>query len=357
MSNRLRNGATSALLLLTAALSLALLASGPEAIGKPSLDGLAPHDIVVEAKPVTLDPSQPDRIRFGKLQWLGGVELTSPSPYFGGYSGLIVGPRGKRLNAVSDAGLWLSGELQNGANGPIGLTKVRTGPLKGKGGKPITRSRDRDAEALAPSGSGANVYIGFEQRHRIELTPWDEAGPGAPQRQFAIPRGARRAKGNAGIEGIALLTAGPEAGSLIFFTENLLDRAGNHRGWLLGRTKPRPVTLKRLKGFDITGLALLPDGDLLVLERRYRFLEGMKMRIRRIKAADIKPGALLDGEVLLETDRRLAVDNMEGIAVHRGPDGEAVISLISDDNYNRGLQRTLLLQFTLPQKRLGQTAR
>jgi hypothetical protein len=35
------------------------------------------------------------------------------------------------------------------------------------------------------------------------------------------------------------------------------------------------------------------------------------------------------------------------MAVHRAAGGETVVSLISDDNFNRLLQRTVFLQFTL----------
>lgn len=356
MPKRLIRGACAALVLAGATFAASLLAGGPAAAGKPDLKGLSDHAIAVEARPVAFDRSRPDRRRFGKLEWLGGVELTSASPYFGGLSGLIINADGRGLLAVSDAGLWLTGEIIAGENGPAGLTNVRTGPLLGKNGKPLTRNRERDAEAITRAGSNGQVYIGFEQRHRIELTPLRRAGPGSPRRQVGLPRSARRARGNSGIEGVALLTHGPHAGSLIFFTENLLDKAGNHRGWLAGRSKPMSVTLKRLKGFDITDLALLPDGDLLVLERRFRFLEGVKMRIRRIESAAIRPGALLDGEVLLEAGNGYAIDNMEGIAVHRGAAGDPVITLISDDNFNRGLQRTLLLQFALPRRRLGRAS-
>ena len=38
---------------------------------------------------------------------------------------------------------------------------------------------------------------------------------------------------------------------------------------------------------------------------------------------------------------------MEGMAVHRAAGGETIVSLISDDNFNTLLQRTLFLQFTL----------
>ena len=37
---------------------------------------------------------------------------------------------------------------------------------------------------------------------------------------------------------------------------------------------------------------------------------------------------------------------MEGLSVHRAPDGALVLTLISDDNFSP-LQRTVLLQFTL----------
>ena len=59
------------------------------------------------------------------------------------------------------------------------------------------------------------------------------------------------------------------------------------------------------------------------------------------------PGATLDGEVLLAADLSQEIDNMEGLAVSRGASGETVLTLISDDNFNHFLQRTVLLQFTL----------
>jgi hypothetical protein len=86
---------------------------------------------------------------------------------------------------------------------------------------------------------------------------------------------------------------------------------------------------------------------MLVLERRFRWLEGVKMRIRQLAIADIKPGARLEGRVLIQADNGFEIDNMEGIAVHRGSGGETILTLISDDNFNSLLQRTLLLQFTL----------
>jgi hypothetical protein len=70
------------------------------------------------------------------------------------------------------------------------------------------------------------------------------------------------------------------------------------------------------------------------------------VRIRRIALGAIKPGAVVDGPVLLEADLGFEIDNMEGLSVHRMPSGEIVLTLVSDDNFS-ALQRTLLLQFTL----------
>ena len=70
------------------------------------------------------------------------------------------------------------------------------------------------------------------------------------------------------------------------------------------------------------------------------------MRIRRVPLADVKPGATIDGPVLIEADMGYQIDNMEGLSVHRAADGALVLTLISDDNFSF-IQRTLLLQFTL----------
>jgi hypothetical protein len=71
----------------------------------------------------------------------------------------------------------------------------------------------------------------------------------------------------------------------------------------------------------------------------------MGMEIRHIAADEIHEGARLNGEVLANLSFQDAnIDNMEGLAVRRGPRGETLLYVISDDNYWR-LQRTLLLMF------------
>src|SRR5690606_1073533 len=96
----------------------------------------------------------------------------------------------------------------------------------------------------------------------------------------------------------------------------------------------------------VTDGAFLPQGDLLLLERRFSLLGGLGMRIRRVETKKIRRGALVDGEVLLEVGMEAEIDNMEGLDVVSGSDGEIRIIVVSDNNRSF-LQRNLMLEFRL----------
>jgi hypothetical protein len=127
-------------------------------------------------------------------------------------------------------------------------------------------------------------------------------------------------------------------GTLIALSERGLDRLGNLRAFLLGGPSPGEFTVKRAGTFDITDAALLPSGDLLILERSFSWSKGLFIQIRRIAIQEVKPGAIVDGPILLEADLAYEIDNLEGLSVHRANDGAAVLTLISDDNFSM-LQR------------------
>ena len=103
-----------------------------------------------------------------------------------------------------------------------------------------------------------------------------------------------------------------------------------------------------MRTIAITDLAILPDGDVLTLERSFGASRLPGVAIRRVRAADIVAGGAV-APVLIFSGRAPthAIDNMEGIAVSRNASGETIVTLLSDDNYNRRAQRTLLLQFAL----------
>jgi hypothetical protein len=90
----------------------------------------------------------------------------------------------------------------------------------------------------------------------------------------------------------------------------------------------------------------LPAGDLLILERKFSWLSGIGIRIRRVALTSVAPGAVIDGPSIFEAGLANEVDNMEGIDAHLTAEGETVLTMVSDDNFSL-IQRTLLLQFTL----------
>jgi len=134
---------------------------------------------------------------------------------------------------------------------------------------------------------------------------------------------------------------------LIAFSERGLDADGNLKAFLIGGPTPGEFAVKRRDDFDISDCTVLPSGDVLLLERRFSlFRGGIAMRLRRIALADIKPGALVDGPILLYADMGYQIDNMEGLSTHRTAAGDLILTMVSDDNFSF-LQRTILLQFKL----------
>ncbi|MFN3744806.1 MAG: esterase-like activity of phytase family protein [Hyphomicrobiaceae bacterium] len=291
-----------------------------------------------------------DTKQFGRLEFRGGLVLTSADARFGGFSGLIIAPDGRRILAVTDEGHWLSAEIAYSGRAPIGIEKARMGPIVGLNGRPLTRKRDSDAEEIALlSGTlkSGEALVAFERNHRIARHPIVDGALGRPTGLVALPPEARRMKSNSGLEALTILRGGPFRGAILAFAEDFRDANDHHTGWLLGKGAPQRLALKDIGGFALTGAAAMEDGSVLILERRYRLSEGVKMRLRQLPADELKPGRVIEGETLIFADMSYEIDNMEAVAVHRGPAGETVVTLMSDDNFNRFLQRNLLLQFTL----------
>lgn len=330
--------------------SAVILNMPPAFADKPVTVLDTPISTTVTAIPIDFDRDNPGRKEFGKLIFRGGLNLFAKSRHFGGYSGLILGSSGTTLLAVSDAGSWLRANLDYDGRQLKGLSDVVLGPILGKNGKPLRSDPERDSEAMTLAGGDTwqgTALVGFERQHRILRYPFTPKSFGPPNGAVPVPPDAKGMNSNRGIEALAQINAGRLKGTLVAFSERLLDRNGNLRGWLIGGPTPGPIVLKRIDGFDITDAAPLPDGGIVVLERRFRYSEGIKMRVRRIGAGELKRGVVIAGEVLLEAHDNLNIDNMEAIAAHRSAAGETVITLMSDDNFNP-FQRTLIMQFALP---------
>ncbi len=307
----------------------------------------AAEPLALDTARVFLNPEDPTHSRVGRLHFLGGLELSSPEPNFGGLSGLTLTADGDRMIAVTDRGHWFTARLVERHDGRlVGLAEAALRPMvNNRGARLVRRWRDAEAVELGPAGS---IFVSFETIHRIWR--YDGNGAVAPARPVAIesPRALRRLPGNGGIEALTVLADG----RLLVLSEDGRDRNGDHRGWLLQPDGPAPVKLRSSGAFNPTGLARLPSGDLVVLERRFTLLGGLAARITLLPRRAVVPDGLMVGEPIAELESPLNIDNFEGIAATAAPDGGTWIYLISDDNF-RAIQRTLLFKFRLEKSAAG----
>lgn len=310
-------------------------------------------DIEIDATRVIWNPDNRAEKRTGNLEFLAGFEMTANDPRFGGFSGLTVSADGAKLLAVSDEGVWLTATLIHDANRLAGVGTARLEPMRDEAGAPLRGKRHIDAEEIAVVGTDRpdtvpnTVYIAFERRHRIAR--YDLAAGGIAAAAASVLEGPPldRLTNNSGIEALAVMPAHTaNRPRLLALSENSVDERGNLIGFLIEGSRAEPLAVRPDRPYKPTGLARLPGGDLLLLERRYSRLGGVGMQIRRIDASAVRPGAVLDGPVLIEVGQRYTIDNMEAIAVRTGANGDTLIYTLSDDNFNP-LQRTLLLQFKL----------
>ncbi len=284
--------------------------------------------------------------RFGKLEFIGGMVMSAPEKLFGAMSSIRFRPGGEEFVSVLDTGHWLTGRVTRDAAGALsGLEDVRITAMLDAGGREPTRKMEVDAEGLALRDG--KVFVSYEQRHRIDIYPdpgFETAKP-LGRLPHLIPNNELRHNG--GMEALAVSPAdSPLAGALVVVAEKSIDTDGNLLAAILEGPLKGTFAVTHHPSFDVTDGAFLPNGDLLLLERRFNFAEGVGMRIRRIRGADIRPGAVVDGEILMEAGMAYQIDNMEGMDVVKGPDGSTRLIIVSDDNHSF-LQRNLMLEFKL----------
>ena len=300
----------------------------------------------VKSRPVeAFDLRDRSRRRFGQLDFRSGLVLTSSFKGFGGLSAFRVDPKGEGFIAMNDKGDWFTGRLAYSGKALSGLTDVQSAPMLGVDGRPITTKKMFDSESLAIDGM--TLYVGIERTNRILKFDFRHGGITSRGEEIAVPPAFRRLPFNKGPEGLVFVPKGmPLEGTLIVVSERGLDASGNLIGFLIGGARPGQFAIRRTDDFDISDAALLPSGDMLILERKFSILSGVGIRIRRIPLRVIAPGAVVDGPSIFDADLGYEIDNMEGLDVHVTADGDTVLTMISDDNFSM-LQRTLLLQFTL----------
>jgi hypothetical protein len=305
---------------------LLLLVACQTSSGAEGVAGVRAREFTLPAKA----GQQPD---FGRLEFRAGFVLASSDPRFGGLSGLWAAPDGARLIAASDRGTLWPATLEHAADGTLlgfaGWQPIEPGTAPGD-------PPERDAEALAAADD--DLVIAYEGAHRLRRVP--RASPAAPA--TALPTPAELIEPhNRGIEALLAL----EDGALLAIAEGVRTPRGDLAAWLIEGDRIASLAYAPAAGFAPTGADRLDD-TVYVLERRLSLFGGLTARIVLLDAAAIRPGARLVGRELGVLGPPALSENFEGIAVRRGPDGNALLYLLSDDNYSP-LLRSLLLQFAV----------
>ncbi|MGQ3674937.1 esterase-like activity of phytase family protein [Xanthobacter sp. TB0139] len=336
-------------LLLGLPLALSLVAglpSGPlpvvSAQAKPAVQAARPVPIAVYATPITHFHPGSDQSRFGRLTFLGGLELVSSDPVFGGISAFHL-EGNNRFLALTDAGMWLDGRLDLDGERPIGLSDVRAAPLKDDRGRIMAHHKRGDAESLALAPHA--IYVGLERKNEIWRFPRPPFDATRAHKGKRVPvKGLRALPYNRGLESLLYVPSGPLEGALLAIGEDAIRKGGDLPGFIIGGAHPGRFTIRKSGYYNATDVALSPRGELFLLERHFSLMTGVLMQIRRFDLADVKPGAVLTGDVLGSFDFSYEIDNMEGLSVTMNDAGDTLLTLIADDNFSM-MQRTLLLRF------------
>lgn len=284
---------------------------------------------------LTLDPlPAPAVTRTGRLTWLGGARLSGSDAAFGGFSALAV--EGRRITLLSDGGNLLAFTLTPGWQaGEATFGELPAGPRSG------WEKRDRDSESLAVAPDG-RAWVGFESVNQL----WRYAPGFAAATGQAAPRPMARWDGNGGAETLVRL----RDGRFLTISETTRRKGKQGRAALLFAGDPvtspaRGFVYRPAPGFDPVDAAQLPNGDLLVLERRWLLPVRFRSRIALVKLSALVPGAVVSGIEVGRIAPPFPTENYEGIAVTR--DGPATIVWLASDDDQTWWRRSYLLQFRL----------
>ena len=296
---------------------------------------VAPPRPRIVAAPVALFADAPERRRLGDLRFLEGWWLRSNDPRFGGVSAMQV--EGGEVTALTDGGRLYHFAVPSRA----GPAPLRTTWL---GGNPSAHKEMRDTEALVLSGDTA--WASFERQNavrRYDRSDWRILAT-------AHPPAMRRWPANSGAEAMVRLGDG----RFLIFAEG--GGAGNGRTpVLLFEGDPADPITRAIRldyrapaGFRITDAAVLPDGRLLILNRRVSWLDGFKVKLVLVDRPELSAGAVVAGREIADFSGAVTTDNYEAVSVTR--EGKRTIVWIASDDNFMSFQRTLLMKFALEER-------
>lgn len=283
-------------------------------------------EVAVSTTPVAInDPALEEGA--GALIYRGGVVITSGFDRLHGLSDLAF-TNSEQFHAISDEGLLVRGRVQLDVEGRlVGVTGVAARALLDPDGQALVAKFVADAEGLARSGD--ELLVSFERDHRVwRYDPatarylGDRAMP-----DYAFTE-------NEGPEAIA---AGP--GDAFWL-------AGEDGGlWSCRQicevVQAPPLSRPSEDDLRVTAMDADPTSSaLFVLQRAWH----ADRNTNTIRISRWRDPSGQGPDTLAEFTAPATVDNFEGIAAVRRPDGGVRLYILSDDNFNE-TQRTLLLAF------------
>ena len=313
---------------------------------KPQPDRAVTEAMTIFAKTIETFRFGSDQRVFGKLEFVGGLDLTSNNALFGAFSSIRFRPDGAHFVGVLDTAHWLEGRIERDPGGRLsGLADVTVTSMTDRRGRTESAKARMDSEGLALRDG--QVLVSFEGDARVDIYPDPGFTQSRPIRTLPILLPKGRLKSNRSLETVAVSPKdSPLAGAPVVVAELSFDADDHLLAAVLEGPRKGVFGVVQKDPFAVTDGAFLPNGDLLLLERRFSFAAGLGMEIRSIKADDIRPGAVVDGEVLMSADLGYQIDNMEGLDVVGQPNGDVHLILVSDDNHSI-LERSLMLEFKL----------
>ncbi len=320
-----------ALLLLEILLPLMLSASARE-----GRELFGPYSRMT-AERVALDPGDPARTRVGALTYLGGVRLRGNDHAFGGFSAMQV--LGDRFLLVSDGGNVL--RFRMGAD--FVPREIRFGDLP-DGPRTGWRKNQRDAESLAFDPATGRIWIGFENYNAI----W--------RYDPALSRGERGVRPAAmddwSVAGGAESMVRLADGRFLVISETTRPKGGKGRVALLfagdpteAKAPPEESAYLPPAGYDPSDAVQLPDGRLIVLNRRLSIPDLFTAKLTLVDPRAFRPGALVRGAEIATLAPPLLHDNYEALAVTR--EGADTILWIASDDNQEVWEQSLLLKFRI----------
>lgn len=314
---------------------LLILTGGPRS---STLIPVLAEPITMTSVPVSLQADDPRRTRTGRLSLLGGWKLASRSGQFGGWSALHVerDGDGHRVTAVGDYGSLLRFRLSRFGR----ATGARIDPLPvGCGAQDDKLERDSESLTMAVDG----WWVGYEADNRLcEVTP-----------DFARARALKRPpemanwREKSGAEAIVRLADG----RLLVFAERPPEGVALRPLLIFSGDPADPATRVTARsyvpppGYSPTDAAQLPDGRILVLNRRFGIADLFTAILVVIDPAALETGRPVRGTPIAQLAPPTLHDNFEGLAVTVEA-GRPIVWMLSDDNF-MSWQGTYLLKFAL----------